>query len=160
MSTEIKILLLSAISFSIISSLTVTLLGSTKFIKAVRFICSLFALLILLNVFKPFISAIKNITVDFDGDSYIDSSDIYSENLTKEAGKQICSSIKDAITAKFGLEKESFTVTATLEKNDVGEIEIKHVAVELLCKVPFDARLISDFVSQTLLCECTVLTAQ
>ena len=84
----------------------------------------------------------------------------YDDAIITEAGKYICTYTNDMICQTFDLEKESISVSVTLERSDEAdsEVKIKLITVELNCSEEIDKQAVANLVSERLNCKCVILT--
>ena len=75
---------------------------------------------------------------------------------------QLCSDIKKLVASRFGIEETTFTVSVTLDTNELNEIELKSILLKHdqsnIDNSDHDLELISKYISDTFAAPCIILT--
>ena len=149
--------ILSVISVAAITSLIFAALGDSRFKEALKSICALAVLSALISSFAPVIEVIttltsKNEQLEISPDHNVDNS-----VLINDIGKNLCLYTEDMLYTRFGISRDDCTVGVTINEDDGGNISLKTVTVEFLSVPPVSPALISDYITETLMCECIII---
>ena len=150
--------IISLLSVSLVTGIIISLIGSGAFHSSLKMLCALTVLLTMLNVFSPLLKSVSNIIISVPETEPPPEFDIGDEAVMEETGRYIGIYTKDLINAKYGVQKEKFSVNVTLSADNTGNVSIKSVTVIFTESVETDLNQISSFVSDTLMCECIILT--
>ncbi len=78
--------------------------------------------------------------------------------------EQLCIDVKKLVVSRFGIEETAFTVSVTLDTNELSEIELKSISLKHHQSHTdtngYDLELISKYISDTFAAPCIILTEQ
>ncbi|MBR2474498.1 MAG: hypothetical protein IKB51_05670 [Clostridia bacterium] len=146
---------------SVITALVSAIVFHSPFKGSVNTVCALAVLSTLISVFSPVISFLNEI--DFKAqpdDTSPPEFSLNDETQIKETGRYICVFTEEMLVSRLGLDKDDFSVAITLDFDGENPVSIKTVTVTLNKNVSVSAAVISELVSDTLMCECLVITPE
>lgn len=148
------------ISLSAISALICAIIGNCAFASSVKVVCSITILSSVFSLISPIIIVLSEFNVDdTDDNSLSQIGGVYDDTLISDTGGYICRYTKEMLVSKYGLSDETFTVSATLNVDNTENVYIECITVKFTVAPDISAEIISDFVAETLMCECIVLLA-
>ena len=142
---------------SFLSTVIVIFIQSPRLKNAFKTITSLIITLLILSTISSLLTSLLSFGLNFKDSSNEYDNTLFNDNVINETGKQICEYTKDMLCTKFAIPEDSIEVTATLEKNLDNEIYIKIITIRLLYNIDIDKQTLAQTVSDTLMCDCTVL---
>ena len=150
-------ILLSLITVPLCSTIILLLLPKSRLSQAIKILCSLLIIVTIVNAILPFTSILFDLNFSIDVPEIDDGDSKFNEDLINKTGLQICVYTKEMLHTRFAIPIDAIQVSATLQSDKDGTVYIKSITVKLLENINVDKYLIADAVSDTLMCECTVL---
>ncbi len=119
------------IYISIACTLVMLLLRKSVFASAIKYVCGLCMLITVMGILSPLMKSISDITLTIpdSNEEDIDSEFQIDGTITSESARYICGYIKTAISQRFGIDKESISVSVTLDTDGKDGVMIKSVTV-------------------------------
>ena len=146
------------ISVSIASAISLYLLSGTFATPILKTLCSLCVLLSILKIFSPLFDTITDLAFEVFDDKTEVSPDDYNEEIINETGRYICNYTKQLLTKKFQIKSDDFFVSAQLSVDDELNAELTEIIIEFLNEPSISKAIMTDYIENTFLCRCMIIT--
>ena len=150
----------SLVYISLACTLIFILVSKTKFQNSVKYICGITVLLSLVNVLSPLMRSLGTLAdIDFSIDkSDEDKNNTSEEIIINQSASYICQYVKTLLCQRFSVLPENVSVAVTLDSTDTENIIIKNITLSLKNTDESLYPQISQFVSDTVMCECLIIS--
>ena len=155
---SLKYNIIGVITSAVTVSLLFWIFGNSKFKASLKALFSLSVLLSLLSLFDPVFSFLNEISSNENAPEteYVNDDTV----ILNSVGNNLCDYIEDMIFVKFDIPKDEIDVSVTLDKAENENITLKTVTVILSTEITVSPSLLSDYVSEALMCECIVILSE
>ena len=150
--------IISLLCVAIFTGIITALIGAGPFYSSLKALCGLTVLLTVTTMLSPVLSSITDIVSKIPEIDELPESNVTDETVVHETAKYISIYTKDFICTRFGADKNILSVSTTLSTDENGNISIKSVTVNFTAKTDLNLQEISSVISETLMCECIVLS--
>ena len=150
--------IISLLCVAIFTGIITALIGAGPFYSSLKALCGLTVLLTVTTMLSPVLSSITDIVSKIPEIDELPESNVTDETVVHETAKYISIYTKDFICTRFGADKNSLSGSTTLSTDENGNISIKSVTVNFTAKTDLNLQEISSVISETLMCECIVLS--
>lgn len=153
---SIKLLVYISLASTLISVFT----AKTRFCGSVRYICGICVLSALITVLNPLLRSVGGLVdIDLSYTEDIGDGNAASDKLvTEQSAVYICEYVKTLIAQKYSLSSEDISVSVTLDAENRENIIIKSITLSFKNTDETLYPEIARYISDTVGCECTVIS--
>ena len=149
---------LTIVFISTLSAVSCKMIGSSSLYRSLKCICSLSILICVLYLFSPIISQISDFRdLEYDQNKNHPSSNHYNEQVILQTKENISKHISELITQKFEIDKNCFSTSVEVDQSDIQNVKLKEVILVFKDDIDVDFEILSDFISEELICKVTVI---
>ncbi len=145
---------------SLICTFLTLLLSKNKFISSIKYVCGISVLITVLTVIAPLTNSLGrliNIDFTFNENGSIDNG--ISDNLIiDQSASYICEYVKTLLNQKYGILAENISASLTLDTGNKENVIIKNITLSFINTDESLYPEITRYVSESLGCECTVIS--
>ena len=143
---------------TLLTTVVCELFAKDSFRASIQTVCSLSVLLALITTLSPLFSLITELSAPNDNNNGItDSNSAFDELFVSETTEKIEQYSKELICSRFNVKNNDVTVSVTVDASDRSSITLKEVTVEFLTFPGYPSEVISNMLSDELMCRITVL---